>query len=101
MGVVFGIWFTTFHPHFDYLIKQLLVIPATSNFELGAMSPCATQGVKVIGVELLSLCLQNIRQPRLQQGERSEEKLSAASVRSDLQDAASNLEAGRAGSQAN
>ena len=46
MGVVFGIWFTTFHPHFDYLIKQLLVIPATSNFELGAMSPCATQGVK-------------------------------------------------------
>ena len=76
--------FTTFHPHFDCLIKQLLVIPATSNFELGAMSPCATQGVT-----------------RLQQGERSEEKLPAASVRSDLQDAASNLEAGRAGSQAN
>ena len=38
--------FTTFHPHFDCLIKQLLVIPATSNFELGAMSPCATQGVQ-------------------------------------------------------
>ena len=84
MGVVFGIWFTTFHPHFDCLIKQLLVIPATSNFELGAMSPCATQGVT-----------------RLQQGERSEEKLPAASVRSDLQDAASNLKAGRAGRQAN
>ena len=46
MGVVFGIWFTTFHPHFDCLIEQLLVIPATSNFELGAMSPCATQGVQ-------------------------------------------------------
>ena len=58
----------------------------------------------MIGVELLSLCLQNIRQPRLQMlatRERSEEKLPAASVRSDLQDAASNLEAGRAGSQAN
>jgi len=43
----------------------------------------------------------NIRRPRLQQGERSEEKLPAASVRSDLQDAASNLKAGRAGRQAN
>ena len=46
---------------------------------------------KIIGVELLSLCLQNIRQPRLQMlatRERSEEKLPAASVRSDLQDAA-------------
>jgi hypothetical protein len=35
-----------FHPLFDCLMRQLLVIPATSNLELGAMSPCATQGVK-------------------------------------------------------